>query len=329
MQTSMAARNKIVEPYGNYQLQSTPQGKYEVWKVEGSFDQRQAAMDFIDGTLPPDLTAGILGWHFIDRSLVLAHGDGRQVKAGETVHVDPPIVPMQHGLLVSTRPIVAMKYGRRPIVCRVLAHGEMVAGTDGQFACTDRTCLWLTDATLTVIQWAGWCATRALDNLKARGLFVDPRSDAAAQTAIAYVGTTPDIQVCMAASQAAFIMGHPPEVLAGAMAANQAIAAAQMASRMSSFQMNAFPGGTGQFPQAFPQQPPWGQPATTGGPTPFQIQTPILNIGSMDFAVSAAEGAGEQAARAFPDYQAERDVQNEELEKRLLQLEPQDGQQTA
>ena len=316
------ANNRIIKTEGNLQVQATPSGKFEVWRLSdsGSFDDKYEAIRFI--TKPAAVLLNMVeGWHFIDRSLQLTHGDGRKVEAGDTIHVDGPIVVMKNGLLVSTKPIVALKFGRRPIACRVVGSGEVVQGNDGQWACSDRTCLWLSDATFAVIQWAGWCAVRALTNLKERGLPVDPRSDAGAEMALTYGEVVQDANIPMGAMQAAFVMGQPPEVMAGAMAASMVAQAVQAAGRMSSFNF------TNQFPIQLPTPfvlpaSPFGQPVTTGGPSPFQAPT-FTAIGSMDFAITNAEGSTEQAARAFPDYQAEREIQNEDLENRLLQLEPQ------
>ena len=320
------ANNRIIKTEGNLQVQATPSGKFEVWRLSdsGSFDDKYEAIRFI--TKPAAVLLNMVeGWHFIDRSLQLTHGDGRKVEAGDTIHVDGPIVVMKNGLLVSTKPIVALKFGRRPIACRVVGSGEVVQGNDGQWACSDRTCLWFADVTFAVIQWAGWCAVRALSNLKERGLPVDPRSDAGAEMALTYVGASvQDMTIPMGAMQAAFVMGQPPEVMAGAMAASMAAQAVQAAGRISSFNFtNQFPI---QIPAPFASVPSvFTQPSTTGGPLPgVTIQAPSFTaIGSMDFAITNAEGATEQAARAFPDYQAEREIQNENLENRLLQLEPQ------
>ena len=45
----------------------------------------------------------------------------------------------------------------------------------------------------------------------------------------------------------------------------------------------------------------------------------------MDFAMVSAEAAAETAARAFENQEQEREIQNEELEKTLLSLEPKNG----
>jgi hypothetical protein len=101
------------------------------------------------------------GWHFLPEDRRLAHGDGREVKVGETLVVEGPPILCERGLHASKRALDALENAPGPIVCRVRLGGEIVE--DKTKACaTERTVLWMADATRALHEFALWCAEGAL-----------------------------------------------------------------------------------------------------------------------------------------------------------------------
>ena len=117
-----------------------------------------------------------LAWHFVAKDRRLNHGDGRVVHKGQTLRVEPPIVPCERGLHASVDVIDALSYadGHQVVVCRVRVGGEIVDAGD-KLAASERTCLWWVDAEMVLHEFAVWCARRALKRAKV----TDPRSWAA------------------------------------------------------------------------------------------------------------------------------------------------------
>jgi hypothetical protein len=105
----------------------------------------------------------ILAWHFVARDRKLGHGDGRIVRKGQTLRVDPPITLCVHGLHASVQPLDALGYAapEQLIACRVRVGGEIVTDDD-KIAGSERTCLWWVDAEKTLHEFACWCAEGAL-----------------------------------------------------------------------------------------------------------------------------------------------------------------------
>ena len=66
----------------------------------------------------------ILAWHFCERA-VLAHGDGRALRAGETYSVEPPITCCERGLHASERVLDAWGNVEGRLLCRVELSGAM------------------------------------------------------------------------------------------------------------------------------------------------------------------------------------------------------------
>lgn len=85
-----------------------------------------------------------LGWDFVKYS--------QQIVVGETVTVEGP-----PSLYASRRPIDALEYATGSFVCRVHLGGEIVEGKR-KSAGTERTVLWMLDATNTLRAFARWCA---------------------------------------------------------------------------------------------------------------------------------------------------------------------------
>lgn len=102
-----------------------------------------------------------LGWHFLPEDRRLAHGDGREVRVGETLRVEWEPKLCAHGLHASKRAIDALRYQPGPVVCRVRLSGTIVE--DGlEAVATERTVLAMADATRTLYEYAIWCAEGAL-----------------------------------------------------------------------------------------------------------------------------------------------------------------------
>lgn len=87
----------------------------------------------------------VLAWHFLAEPK-LPHGDDRPVVVGDTLTVEGPIIPCQRGLHASRRAIDALRYAPGALVCRVRCSGEIVE-KDDKLACSERTVLWMADAT--------------------------------------------------------------------------------------------------------------------------------------------------------------------------------------
>jgi len=87
----------------------------------------------------------IIGYWFA-ASDELPHGDGRKVVIGETLTVEPPIVPCQRGLHASVDPFDALRYAPGEILYKVRLSGEIVADDDKHVA-SERTALAKRDAT--------------------------------------------------------------------------------------------------------------------------------------------------------------------------------------
>ena len=95
--------------------------------------------------------AELLGWHFVREDRRLGYGDGREVKMGETLTVEGPLVMCEWGLHASVRAIDACRYAPGPIACRVRLSGEVLQPTTGghsdKVCATERTVIAMVDAT--------------------------------------------------------------------------------------------------------------------------------------------------------------------------------------
>ena len=121
------------------------------------------------------------GWWFAAKSadgkVRLPHGDGRIVRAGETLTVPGPVVLCERGLHASVRAIDALEYAPGSIVCRVRMGGEIVAPKgENKLAATERTVLWMADADRALHEFAVWVARQALLRERKRGREPDKRS---------------------------------------------------------------------------------------------------------------------------------------------------------
>ena len=125
-----------------------------------------------------------LGWHFLsaDRKITAynsttPHG-GVLVVPGQTLALGGSPTPCVWGLHASKRPLDALQYAPGPIVQYVRLSGSIVEQADKACA-TERTCLWVMDASLALHICAVNFAQIALDARLADGEKIDPRSQAA------------------------------------------------------------------------------------------------------------------------------------------------------
>ena len=91
-----------------------------------------------------------LGWHFLPQDGRL-YGLGQLpeskrvlVEAGQTYHVELPLVLCEHGLHASKRALDALQYAPGPIICRVRLAGDILEDTDKACA-TERLVLWMVE----------------------------------------------------------------------------------------------------------------------------------------------------------------------------------------
>jgi len=103
------------------------------------------------------VSKSILGWHFLPMDRRLLHDDGREVKVGETVKFDGTLKLCSSGLHASLDLWHALGYAPGPVLCRVRCSGQLLHDTD-KLVCTERTVLWMADATDMLRESARLCA---------------------------------------------------------------------------------------------------------------------------------------------------------------------------
>jgi hypothetical protein len=139
------------------------------------------------------------GWSFVPPD-----HDG-EVRVGETLTVDGPLVLYQRGLHASVLAWDALPYARGPILCRVRLSGTIVEGPYEACA-TARTVLAMADVERELRIFALGVARAALLAEQAAGLEPDPRSWAAIETTIAWMeGRASDADQRAAANAAASV----------------------------------------------------------------------------------------------------------------------------
>lgn len=120
----------------------------------------------------------IRAWHFLRDDRRLQFPPHTLVKPGQTLRVEPPLDMCRRGLHASRGPLDALYYAPDPIVCRVRLSGEILDGGD-KLCASERTVLWMADATKVLHEFACWCAEQALLRERAAGREPDPRCWAA------------------------------------------------------------------------------------------------------------------------------------------------------
>ena len=119
----------------------------------------------------------ILAWHFLNDKGTLRRG-GLKVTPGLTLKMRGPLVMCERGFHASIRPIDALQYAPGSMLCRVELSGEVIEDTDKVIA-SERTVLWMADATNTLHEFACWCAENALNLMREKDEEPDTRSWAA------------------------------------------------------------------------------------------------------------------------------------------------------
>jgi hypothetical protein len=99
----------------------------------------------------------VLAYHFCREDNRLGYSDGRAVRVGDTLSVDPPIMLCRHGLHGSERIIDALEYAPGPILCRTEHSGEIVRGDD-KLASQRRRVIARVDATYMLRVFSRWSA---------------------------------------------------------------------------------------------------------------------------------------------------------------------------
>src|ERR1700675_2626106 len=107
------------------------------------------------------MSKSILAGPFLPLDRHLLHGDGREVKVGETVRFDGKLKLCESGLHASRDLWDALKYAPGPVLCRVRCSGKIVGDTD-KMVCSDRPVLGRADATKMLRPFARLCALDAI-----------------------------------------------------------------------------------------------------------------------------------------------------------------------
>jgi hypothetical protein len=133
-----------------------------------------------------DLTT--LGWHFAPLDGKLHYSSRLVIKPGKTFRL-PKRARLElcaTGFHASVLPLDALRYGKGPLVSRVLLSGTIIDGGDKHVA-RERTHLWIADATTTLHEFSVFAAELALDRREAKGHKIDPRSRAAIEAKRAWL----------------------------------------------------------------------------------------------------------------------------------------------
>ena len=100
-------------------------------------------------------------WHWIAPDRMTRYAPRVPIVVGETLRVEPPLALCERGLHGSIRAIDALQYAPGTIVCRVRMSGDIVRGDD-KLVATERTVLWMYDATRVLHEFACCVAEAAL-----------------------------------------------------------------------------------------------------------------------------------------------------------------------
>lgn len=97
----------------------------------------------------------IKAWHFSTGRL--GNGDGRKIVKKRTLKVIGTPLICARGLHASVRASHALSYAPGSMVSRVLVSGLVMKGFD-KIVGTERHCLWIADASETLMDFSRWCA---------------------------------------------------------------------------------------------------------------------------------------------------------------------------
>jgi hypothetical protein len=104
----------------------------------------------------------MIAWYFAPDDRRLRYGDGRLVEVGVTHTVKGPPIFCQRGLHASVRALDALKYARVPVACLVRVGGEIAACED-RIVATERTYMYVIDATDVLRVFSRRCALQVVD----------------------------------------------------------------------------------------------------------------------------------------------------------------------
>ena len=124
----------------------------------------------------------VLAWHFLPDDGLTSYKPRQKVEVGKPLTFDGKPLLCRQGYHASRRAIDALQYAPGALVCRVRLSGTIVEGDD-KLVATERTVLWMADATRVLHLFACDEAERALNERLAKyGEKPDPRSLAAIAT---------------------------------------------------------------------------------------------------------------------------------------------------
>lgn len=116
--------------------------------------------------MTPCAPKGVNGWHFLPADGCLAHYKPKtKVRAGVTYTVSGPLTMCVRGLHFSRRAIDALDYAPGPIVCRIVATGDILHGED-KSVCTERRVIAVADASEVLREFALLCSAHVARSLE-------------------------------------------------------------------------------------------------------------------------------------------------------------------
>lgn len=107
----------------------------------------------------------MLAWHFLREDRKLRWGTEEVVFAGQELYVKPPLLMCHRGLHASRRITDAIRYAPGPVLCRVRMGGTIQTAID-KVCASERTCIWIADASRQLHEFACWCAELALQTVR-------------------------------------------------------------------------------------------------------------------------------------------------------------------
>jgi len=166
-------------------------------------------------------------WHFLPNDGRLRFPPHEKVEVGVTLKIDGSPILCERGFHASIRAIDALNYAPGTRVCRVRLGGEIIHGDD-KLVATERTVLWMADATNTLHECACLFAEEALRVAKVD----DPRCHAAIDAKRKWLRGEIDDDAMSAAEAAARLAAESAATSAARLAARSAAeSAARSAAR--------------------------------------------------------------------------------------------------
>jgi hypothetical protein len=242
----------------------------------------------------------ILAWHFLEATGCTRDEAGYpppvQVEVGQTLTESRPLVLCHVGLHASVKALDALRYAPGPVVCRVRMGGACVTNPahPDKLCYSQRTVLAMADATDLLHEFACWCAEAALTRERESGREPDARAWAAIAAKRAWLRQEIDDDQLAAAWAAARAAARAAASAADSYAASAAAWDAANADAVCAASDAALEGVSYAATDA---------------------ATDAASYAATDAALDAASYAASYSA-----WDAAWDVQNEELERRLIAL---------